>query len=146
MVSAGRYVIGGTACGGPERCCRHAPLGCSITSPATVGCVSGAKTPGPCSKPAPKPPPPPPGPPPPPAQPLPELFSNVEGTSTAGQVYPNTLIDLPEQGRILVHASASTHQHGHGAIALRVAMCSTTSPIMHSSDWAASHRASADSI
>ena len=28
------------------------------------------------------------------------------------KVYPNTLIELPEQGRILVHSSASSHQHG----------------------------------
>lgn len=57
-------------------------------------------------------PPPPPGPPPPPAEKLPELFPNINGTRSAGQVYPNTLIELPEQGRILVHSSASTHQHG----------------------------------
>jgi hypothetical protein len=41
-----------------------------------------------------------------------ELFSNINGTLSAGQVYPNTLIEFPEQGRILVHSSASTHQHG----------------------------------
>ena len=28
-------------------------------------------------------------------------------------MYPNTLIEMPEQGRILVHASASSHQHGY---------------------------------
>jgi hypothetical protein len=111
--NAWTYVIGGECCG-QERCCLHKDIGCPGKA---IGCVSGAKTPGPCSSPPPTPPspPPPPGPPLPPsphAQQLPELFPNINGTPSAGQVYPNTLIELPEQGRILVHSSASTHQHG----------------------------------
>ena len=50
---------------------------------------------------------------PPPKYPLPEIFPNVPGTATSGQVYPNTLIEDPnDPTRLLVHASASTHQHG----------------------------------
>ena len=103
--------MGGSACGGRERCCRHGTLGCPITDPGKEGCLSGAKKPEPCKGP---PTPTPPGPPPPPPLSLPELFPNLMGTPTEGQVYPNTLIDLPEQDRMLVHASASTHQHGFG--------------------------------
>ena len=53
-----------------------------------------------------------PSPPSPPAQyKLPELFPNLPGTPSSGQIYPNTLVDLgPEDGRLLIHASASTHQ------------------------------------
>jgi hypothetical protein len=53
-----------------------------------------------------------PPPPPPPARfQLPELFSNRPNTASAGQIYPNSLVDLgPEDGRLLIHASASTHQ------------------------------------
>eukprot|EP00947_MAST-08B_sp_MAST-8B-sp1_P004151 g4151.t1 len=40
------------------------------------------------------------------------LFPNVPGAPSAQQVYPNTLIDVPDEGVMLVHASASTHQHG----------------------------------
>lgn len=43
---------------------------------------------------------------------MPELFPNVPGGPAANQVYPNTLVEQPELGRILVHASASIHQHG----------------------------------
>lgn len=109
--SAWTYVIGGACCG-KERCCRHKELGCPKTGETAMGCVSGAKKAGSCGA-KPKPPlPPAPGPPPPPAEQLPVLFPNVNGTLSAGQVYPNTLIEFPEQGRILVHSSASTHQHG----------------------------------
>ena len=43
---------------------------------------------------------------------VPALFPNTPRTATAGQVYPNTLIDNGDEG-ILIHASASTHQHGY---------------------------------
>ena len=100
--AAWTYVIGGECCG-TERCCRHAIVGC--TKPNEVGCVSGAKVPTPCNlTPSPSPSPPP--------VPLPEMFANVPGTASAGQIYPNTLLEIPSEGRILVHSSASTHQHG----------------------------------
>lgn len=102
--AAWTYVVNNTG-NGPERCCRHASLGCPLEC---MGCISGARTAEACVGPS----PPPPSPPPPPTVPLPELFPNVNGTATAGQVYPSTLVDLPDQGRVLVHASASTHQHG----------------------------------
>lgn len=111
------YVTGGPKDpAGKERCCRHMDVGCPH---ASEGVVSAAKAPTPCVGPAPPAPPSPPGPAPEPpmpgphAVPLPELFPNTAGTPAAGQVYPNTLIDQPDQGRILVHASASTHQHGY---------------------------------
>ena len=51
----------------------------------------------------------PPPPPPPPAKvQLPELFPNRPQTASAGQIYPNTLIDLPNEGRILIHASVGS--------------------------------------
>eukprot|EP01043_Picozoa_sp_COSAG02_P044579 COSAG02_NODE_3995_length_5939_cov_3.184621_1_plen_485_part_00 len=102
------YVVGGKCCG-QERCCRHRALGCPKTGSGATGCISGAKTPGHCSG---KSIPPPPSPPDPPAQRLPELFPNEPGTLSAGQIYPNTLIELPNEGRVLVHSSASTNQHG----------------------------------
>ena len=74
------YVVGGECCG-KERCCRHKELGCPGRA---VGCVSGAKKAGPCNA----HPGPTPAPPSPPAQRLPELFPNVDGTPSAGQVRP----------------------------------------------------------
>jgi hypothetical protein len=98
------YVANNTCCG-VERCCRRATIGCPMPR---VGCYSGAKVAGPCVGPAPSPPPPPP----PPPIALPELFPNLNGSLYAGQIYPSTLIDMPDEGRVLIHASASTHQHG----------------------------------
>lgn len=95
-----------------ERCCRHDQVGCPTRS---AGMISAAKAASPCKSPAPTPPTPPTPEPPLPGPhtvPLPELFPVAPGTPAGAQVYPNTLVDLPEQGRVLVHASASTHQHG----------------------------------
>ena len=88
--AAWTYVRGGECCG-RERCCRHAALGCPKTADR-VGCVSGAKKPAPCDS-------PPPPPPPAPAEVLPQIFSNVG--PAAGQIYPNTLIEMPGQGSTL---------------------------------------------
>lgn len=84
-----------------ERCCYHGSRGCPSRN---AKCISGAKVAGPCEGPK---------PPPPPAINLPELFINRNGTETAGQVYPNTVITDTENDRILIHASASSHQHGY---------------------------------
>ena len=47
------------------------------------------------------------------------LFANVAGTPSSGQVYPNSIVEIPspdgsefDGGRLLVHASASTAAHG----------------------------------
>lgn len=102
--AAWTYVVGGTCCG-VERCCSFSRVGCPV---ARQGTTSGARVAAPCVTPTPAPPPPPsPAP-----TPLPLLFPNVPGTATAGQVYPNTLLDMGD-GTLLVHASASTHEHGY---------------------------------
>ena len=44
---------------------------------------------------------------------VPTFFPNEPHTPSAAQVYPNTLLDRGDHEDLLIHASASTHQHGY---------------------------------